>query len=126
MDNLQVSESCSSTAVELLQCRHVWKVENFIHCQEELLVSPPFSVGEGEEKIEWELRLYPNGGGIANNGYLSVYFKLRSAKGGRVKARIDEVTIILESNGRERLLVSKKHGKYYEYSVGGGGGIARV
>ena len=57
---------------------HKWTISNFSFCMDgirEKIISPKFSL-EASDKVEWCLRVHPNGSDEESRNYLSVYLGL--------------------------------------------------
>ena len=70
---------------------HKWTISNFSFCMDgirEKIISAKFSL-EASDKVEWCLRVHPNGSDEESRNYLSVYLVLVNCPKRQVRAKFE-------------------------------------
>ncbi|XP_021010017.1 TD and POZ domain-containing protein 5-like, partial [Mus caroli] len=91
-----MSEDMEATGWGYTQIRvdsvcHKWTISNFSFCMDgirEKITSPKFSL-EASDKVEWGLRVHPNGSDEESKDYLSVYLGLLHCQKSTVWAKFE-------------------------------------
>ncbi|XP_038959269.1 TD and POZ domain-containing protein 2-like [Rattus norvegicus] len=84
------AKSCGYTHISVQKFCYEWTISNFSFCMDgirENITSPVFSL-EGNEEVQWCLRIFPNGVDEESKDYLSVSLRLHSCPKSPVLAKV--------------------------------------
>uniref|UniRef100_UPI00358DE3EC speckle-type POZ protein isoform X2 n=2 Tax=Myxine glutinosa TaxID=7769 RepID=UPI00358DE3EC len=101
MSNAPIAESWCYTQVKVVKFSHMWTINNFSFCREEMgevVKSSTFSAGTND-KLKWCLRVNPKGLDEESKDYLSLYLLLVSCPKSEVRAKFK--FSILNAKGEE-------------------------